>query len=825
MKKQTFNDDWVFYKVSDPDNQQTIRLPHDAMVLEQRSPDAPSKASGGFFPGGNYVYKKKFTPDSRSGTHWLIEFEGAYGNCFVYVNGVFATANFNGYTDFYVDLTDKLKIDAENEIEVRVDNDRMINSRWYSGSGLYRPVWLHTGGDIRINQDGLRIATPDVAEDITKAEIELSLTCDKTDMVKLRMETSVTDEDGVLIYSESTPITCFGKEEVLARQRLYLRNVNLWSLEEPHLYTCNIRLTLDETKEEIDAIESRFGIRRIQLDPLHGLRINGKQIKLRGACIHHDNGVIGAATFYDAEERRIRLLQAAGFNAIRISHQPCSKAMLDACDKLGMLVWEESFDMWEGDKTPFDYSRYFKEGWEKDVDSIVAKDFNHPSVFIYCIGNEIKEVGKPEGIKISRRLSERFRKLDPTRPVTNAIVGFSAVEGESIRILIEMGLLTKAQVAQLTGNPDSSNADVMQAITKALQSGTVNDIMTVLAKGWERIIEHDLVTERLEEAFSHLDVCGYNYMQVRYQKDTERYPNRILVGSETHAPKIDRLWASCLKYPQLIGDFTWTGWDYLGEAGVGHTNYQGKSMFAADYPGYLAYCGDIDITGYRRPLSYLREIVFGLRKPPYLSVQNPKYFDAPAKCTSWAVPEMVESWTWEGFEGKPVRVSVYSSDEEVVLQINGRQIAKKRVERNQATFETTYEPGEISAIGYSKGKPTGKHSLLTADHDIRMDVQLSKDGVVVNEDLCYVEIQLADGKGVKYMDSDRAVSIKIDGPLELLGFGSGDPCSTENFFDNPHMTFNGRVLAVLRGTGIGTATITISASECSDITKEIKVVL
>lgn len=824
MKKQSFNENWTFCKVDKSDIKQMICLPHDAMIYEKRSADAPSKASGGYFHGGQYVYKKRFLADKSLATRWLLEFEGVYGKAIISLNGTYLTSNYNGYTDFYVDLSKTLRFGEENEIEVRVNNDKMINSRWYSGSGLYRPVWLHTGGAIRIKQDGLRIATPDVAKDVTRTDIDLTIVCDKDETIKTRAATTIKDSKGNVIYTETTPITFFGKQEVVARQRLYLQNITFWSLEDPTLYSCNVKLLIDGTNEPIDEIESIFGIRKIQIDPVHGLRINGCQVLLRGACIHHDNGVIGAMTFFDAEERRIQLLKEAGFNAIRISHQPCSKAMLDACDRLGMLVWEESFDMWTNGKTPYDYSRYFIEGWQKDVDAIVAKDFNHPSVFIYCIGNEIKELAKPEGIRISRQLSERFRQQDPTRPVTNAINGACAIEGDTIPVLIEMGLFTKAQVAELTGNPESGNTEVLQALYQALQTGNVNDTMTALAKSWDRMIEHRYVLERLEEIYSHLDVCGYNYMQSRYRMDSEIVPNRIIVGSETHPPRIDLLWCECKKYPQLIGDFTWTGWDYLGEAGVGHTNYQGKLMFAAEYPGYLAYCGDIDITGYRRPLSYFREIVFGLRQKPYLSVQDPKYYEAPARCTSWAVPETVESWTWGGFEGKPIRVNVFSADEEVALLINDKEIARKRCERYQANFDTTYEPGRITAIGYSHGKQTESFSIETASKDTRLQISLSKDTIVRNDGLCYLEIQLVDHKGVTCMDCDCPVTIQIEGPVELVGFGNGNPLSTENFFDNPHMTFNGRVLAVIRGNQIGVATITLSAAGCEDVKKMLRVI-
>lgn len=823
MKKINFNQNWLFYSLERPDNVQSICLPHDAMILEMRNPNNPSGPAGAFFPGGRYVYKKKFSADREQGLKWLLEFEGAYNECFVYLNGKLIKSNFNGYINFYADLTENIFFDKENELIVHVNNDKIPNSRWYSGSGLYSPVWLYVGGNVRIDIDGLRISTPDVDKDLSKMDIAALIVNDTSDTVKLRVNTEIYDGDNELVCKENTPVTLFSKERVTARHHIYIKNPRLWSIDSPHLYTCKVKI-FDQEGKQLDSIESTFGIRKIQIDPYNGLRINGEKILLRGACIHHDNGIIGAATFYDAEERRIKLLKEAGFNSIRIAHQPCSKAMLVACDKLGMLVFEESFDMWEEGKNPYDYSLYFKENWKEDIKAMVDKDFNHPSVFMYCIGNEIKELAKDEGIRISRQLTEYIRSLDSTRPITNAINGMVAVEGKVLPILMDLGFLNREDVARVTGNADSSSQDFFAELVKQLGSGNINDIMTAVADNLDRVTDHPLVAQKLEEIMSHLDVCGYNYMLSRYPIDIPDYPNRVFVGSETFPPQIDLYWEKCKTYPSLIGDYTWTGWDYIGEAGVGHTNYKGMSKFAADYPGYLAYCGDFDITGYRRPLSYFREIVFGLRKKPYISVQNPKYYDLPAKCTTWAVPETVESWTWKGYAGKPIKVVVYSCDEEVALLLNGKEVGRKKCERFQTTFEITYMPGTLTAVGFTGQKEMENFSLFTADEDIRMDVKLSKEQIRCFDELCFIEIQLFDSNGIKYMDRDRKVSLKIMGPAMIQGFGSGDPYSEENFFDSQRTTFNGRLLAAIRGMDEGTAKIILSAEGCKDVEKEIEVV-
>lgn len=822
MKKINFNDGWLFKK--DKEKQWLdVRLPHDAMLSEGRSPRALSGAGGGYYRGGKYVYKKTFTPDASLGKKLVLGFGGVYGECFVSINWKHMTTNVYGYHTFYVDISGVVRYGQENEIEVIVNNDKVPNSRWYTGSGIYRSVWLYAGGEVRIARGGLKISTPEVAQDMSKADILLNLVSEQWETLKTVIETEVTGQDGAVVYRESTPFTFYGEENTAARQRLYLQNAKLWSPEHPYLYTCHVKL-LSESGEVLDETSSAFGVRKITVDPVYGLRINGDHVLLRGACIHHDNGVIGACEYYDACERRVRILKKAGFNAVRISHHPCSEEMLDACDRLGLLVWDETFDMWQESKTKYDFSLYFDEEWKKIADGMVEKDFNHPSVFIYSIGNEIPEIVKPQGAKLSRMLSERIRQKDGTRLITNAINGLCAANGKIVPLLIDLGIVTKEQVASITGNPDSDSVSVFNVILEtAANGGDINDAMLALANNMGRVMEHPSIGEKLAEVLSHLDVCGYNYMKSRYEVDAREYPNKILVGSETTPPDIDLLWEKVKAIPQLIGDFTWTGWDYIGEAGVGHTNYEGKSEFSVNYPGFLAYCGDMDITGYRRPMSYLREIVYGLRKEPYISVQNPEYFDLPVKCTSWAEPETVESWTWHGYEGKPVRVTVYACDEEIALLINGKEVGRKKVERNRAVFETTYAAGEIKAVGYTNGKKTQSFTIKTASENVRLSVEYSKDTLALGEELCFVEVQFVDENGVKAMQDGVPIKVTVTENAELIGFGSADPRSEEEFVDCIHTTFNGRALAVIRGIKQGEAMITVESGE-TKLKKQIKII-
>lgn len=837
MQRENFNLNWRFYKETSLKEIQEVRLPHDAMIQEEKRKDNPTGAAGGYFPGGVYYYEKSFeVPAEAKEENWILEFEGIYRNAYIYLNNRFVASNHSGYRGFYVELKDYIKYGKTNTIKVKVCNDSIKNSRWYSGSGIYRPVWLWKGGSIRIALDGLRVETPEVEPEVSQIRLSVQLTNECRNTTKVRLQTKIYEESGKMVHEASVPVSLFPGENPTITQRLYMRDVKLWSTEAPNLYRCEVsilelRQENQESKRKLDIVLDQtacnFGIRHIQIDPVKGIRINGETLLLRGSCIHHDNGILGAATFYDAEERRIAISKEAGFNAIRIAHQPASKAMLDACDRLGMLIWEESFDMWNRSKNTHDASEYFAEEWKRDVEAIVAKDYNHPCVFIYCIGNEIEELIEEDGIRYSRMLVDKFRALDSTRPVTNAINGHPAIGQNGPAILREMGLLKPEQIKAMTGDADAEDEQVIQAFMTAFVTGEINDVMTALVGNLGRVIEHHSVTEKLEEIMSHLDLCGYNYMMNRYTMDLEQFPDRIIVGSETNPPEIDRLWGYVKKYPGCIGDFTWSGWDYIGEAGVGLTNYEGKQQFQAEYPAYLAYCGDMDIIGHRRPLSYFREIVFGLRKKPYVSVQDPKYFHSLAVSTPWAVPETVESWTWPGQEGNKVRVLVYAPGDEIALFCNGKEIGRKLVGENhryQAEFETTYEPGEVLAVAYENRREIGRFTIQTADESLRLNSNLSRSELdEAGEKISFISIELVDQNGILHTDCDRIVQIQSEDEIQVIGFGSADPYSKENFYDRERKTYRGKLLAAIRGKKSGTSKIRITCNGCEPIELDVLV--
>ncbi len=770
-----------------------VRLPHDAMIRRQR--DAAFGSASGYFPGGVDEYVKRFdTPPGWRHRYIAVLFEGAYRNAMVYVNDVLAGQWAYGYSQFAVVISPFLRWGESNEI--RVETTSGEDSRWYSGAGLFREVFLVVGGSAHIPLDGVRVTTLDADAELAVVEVATSIANHGLSSRKLSIRTELGELDsaggGALAASDASMVTVLPGATTVVRQRLYVRSPRRWCVDEPSLYGATVSLL--DGDEVVDEATVTTGIRTLQIDPIRGLRINGTAVKLRGACIHHDNGVIGAATIARAEERRVELLKAAGFNAIRSAHNPASRALLDASDRLGMLVMDETFDMWTKPKTQNDYTLHFAHWWERDVEAMVAKDYNHPCVIMYSIGNEIPDVGTALGGDLSRRLVEKVRSLDGTRLVTNGVNGILAV----MDVVME-------QISAAAANADDGASD-------GAGSG-INTLMSNIGEMMNELGRSELVTSRTLEAIAALDVAGLNYMDARYESDGTAFPNRIIVGSETFPARIDILWSLVKANSHVIGDFTWTGWDYLGESGIGYVRYRDTPAgLAAPYPALTAGCADIDITGKRRPVSYYREIVFGLRTAPAIAVRTPARYGQKVESTPWSWSDSLDTWTWEGYEGKPVVVEVYADADEVVLLLDGTEIATSPIERFRAEFDVTYQPGTLTAVAHRDGAETGRSTLVTATGAVFLHARA--DRTVVSEsdaDLAFIEIELVDAAGTIFTGRNVEVSVSIDGPAELQGLGSASPITTESFLDDRHTTFEGRALAVVRPTGPGTVTVHVAA--------------
>jgi len=799
----SFNDDWqvrpkvnLFAEMSGTSvPYRPVTLPHDAMIGQERGgrDDAPTtgSGSGAYFPGGTFEYHKTFfVPEEHRGKRVLIEFEGVHRDATVHINRDYAGQRPYGYSRFRIDADRFLRFGQDNEIHVEARAHQ--DSRWYTGAGIYRDTWMLVGDPVRIAPDGPRVTTPDVDRDLAVVEVACTVENDSMAIRTVDFAIEIRDADGNVVAGDVSKVTVVPGEPALARQRLYLADPSLWGPDSPTLYTARVALT--DQDGEVDADTVTFGIRRLQLDPVRGLRVNGESVKLRGACVHHDNGVLGAATFAAAEERRVRILKEAGFNAIRMSHHPMGTAMLDACDRLGMLVMDEAFDVWTSGKSEFDYHLNFPEWWERDIEAMVAKDLNHPSVVMYSIGNEIPETGSAMGAVWGRRLAEKVRALDPTRYVTNAVNGMLAVLDE---------------LSALRGQADDGAG--------------INTLMAAdPGEGMSRISASEPATRRTAESFAVLDVAGVNYGEARYALDRDLFPNRIIVGTETFPTRIDGNWRLVTELPHVIGDFTWTGWDYLGEVGIGRPQYlteeTPRPTHVAPYPHLTADCGDMDITGHRRPASYYREIVFGLRSDPYIAVRRPQHHGKRFAGTPWAWSDTVSSWTWPDHEGAPIVVEVYGDADDVELIVNGDSLGRRPVgpgRRFRTEFDTVHASGEIVAIAYRHGVETGRHTLRSATGPLRLRAEVDRAVLTATGgDLAHIALTLIDAHGTCHTAADRPVRVEVSGTGILQGFGSADPATEERFDATERHTHQGRALAVVRPTGPGKVRLLATAPGC-----------
>lgn len=752
MKKLAFNEGWLC-------NGKPVRLPHDAMISEKRSAKA-SDGGHGYFPGGIYTYEKRFTaPAEWENKKVLIEFEGVYRNCTVSLNGREIGGHRYGYTTFALPLQN-LKFGEENTLSVVADNSQLPNSRWYSGSGIYRPVWVYVGDAQRIEYRGVRITT--VSIDPAVVRVEINATADATVEIM---------EDETVIARSS------GSGEIR------IPNAVLWSDETPKLYTC--RVTVGK-----DVVEEKFGIREIKWSP-KGLFINGKETLLRGGCLHHDNGILGAACYDESEWRRVRILKEAGFNAIRSAHNPCSRAMLEACDFYGMYMMDESFDMWYNRKTKNDYGLDFEAHWAEDTSEMVLRDYNHPSVILYSIGNEVAEPGEAKGLDFGKKQIDLIHRLDATRPVTcglNLMVMQRAVKGQGIY----------KDGEQTTGGKQ-------QAKDEKVKNGSLlfNIMASFVGSGMNRAGNSPKVDAIATPIINALDIAGYNYASGRYPLEGKLHPERIIVGSETFPQDIYKNWEQVKRLPYLLGDFMWTCWDYLGEAGIGAWSYTGGMPFNRPYPWVLGGAGVIDITGKPDGSCRYASTVWGLEKAPRIAVKPVNHPGVRPSKSSWRGTNAIESWAWSGCDGNRAEIEVYSDAPFVALMLGDRSLGKKKTKEDKAIFRTRYTPQVLTAVSYdADGKELARSSLAPASGKLSLRLTAEKS----NGQIVYIPVEITGENGVVESNADRKLTVTVEGG-ELMAFGSANPCHEEQYHTGSFTTYYGRALAVVRAEGCCTVSV------------------
>ena len=820
MKKQKFNQDWIFTIGSGSsldalaggnNTAKQVTLPRDASIGRERNPEEPNGSGNGFFREESYVYTKTFSmnADDKDKNVYL-EFEGVYQNAFVYVNNSFAGKCPYGYSNFYVDITKYLNYNEPNALKVVVKNG-VPSGRWYTGGGIYRDVNLMIADRLHLAPDSVQLAAIEVEDDQAIIRAKSTIAYTGIGIREITLCTELMDAEGNVVAADEMPVMVEEHSEQEYQQKMYVPNPNRWDAENPYLYT--YRTYIKENDSVIDEETGTFGIRKLQLDTKHGLRVNGKVIKLRGGCIHHDNGIIGTAEFTHSAEERVKKLKETGFNAIRSAHYPMSRKLLEACDKYGMYVMDEYSDVWVSTKVEFDYSTQMTEWWEHDIENLVKKDYNHPCVIMYSIGNEIPEAGNKFDVQWGKKLADKLRSLDDTRYTTNSLNLLLAIMNDLPKLMAQ-------------------NADAQAAAnTEKDQPQEINSMMNNLGAMMAQFMASDFAAEKVKEACAQVDITGYNYAAARYEIDGKLFPNRILVGSETNPPDLDKNWELVEKLPYVIGDFDWTAWDYIGETGIGKINYtdQQSMGFYALYPCKIAYCGDINILGNRRPISYWRELIWGLRKAPYIAVQLPQHYGEPQSTTQWSMSDAVRSWNWNGYEGKPVKVEVYAVADEVELLINGQSVERKKVGETKkyiTIFDTTYHAGKVEVIAYSDGKECGRDEILTASDEVVIAAKADRTQIPADgSDIAYIDICMQDASGILNPNADKAVSISLDGPGEIMGYGSADPESEENYYDTVAKAYEGKLRAAVRGTGeTGKIVVTLSADGLESVKVDVEAV-
>ncbi len=750
MQKQSFSAGWHFspgdstdvWKPPSESDLREVDLPHDWSPELPRSSGNPSRASGGFFTNGTAWYSKAFdAPETWRGKQVFVEFEGVYMNAEVWLNEHLLCRQPYGYTTFQVDLTPRLNLGKVNTLRVRVDNSAQLNSRWYSGSGIYRPVWLMVAEPLHVDHWGVYVTTPSVSAASAAVRIQTTLVNNSAQAKDITLRTYIYDPDGQVVGTLEKHLTVEAGSRAESAQNVHVPHPRLWSPDSPALY--KVESSLMDGNKALDQAVTRFGIRSLSFDAEQGLLLNGQPIKLKGGCVHHDNGVLGAASFPRAEERKVEVLKASGFNAIRCAHNPPAPAMLDACDRLGMLVMDEAFDCWRIGKNAYDYHTVFEDWWQRDLDSMVLRDRNHPSIILWSIGNEVMERdGRSGGADIARRLAERVRALDATRPVTAAI-----------------------------------------------------------CSTWDGL----RVWADTDPVFAALDVGGYNYQWQQYEADHARHPHRMMIGTESFPKEAFENWQAVLEHSYVLGDFVWTSLDYLGEAGIGRVRSEDDKEFLGRYPWHQANCGDLDICGFKRPQSYYRDILWNPAAKQYIAVYPPASDSRATQVTAWGWPDVWPNWNYVGREGQLFKVDVYSPCDEVELLLNDQPLARKpagKANQHIASFEVHYEPGELKAVGYIQGVKTQVTTLSTTGPASALRLTPDRDALnAVSDDLSYITVEIIDAAGRVMPDADRTLTFRLSGPGEIIAVGSPDPINAEDYRGNMRTTHRGRALVVVKTSG------------------------
>lgn len=782
MKATPLLTGWTCRHLGDTVPGKPVTLPHDAMLAEPRTALSAGGTNTGWYEGYDYEYRRTLTvPENELADTHILEFEGVYHNAEVWLNGQKAAFRPYGYTNFYVDCAPYLHA-GENELRVIARNADQPNSRWYSGAGIYRPVQLWTARGARIALNGVKIRT--LSLDPAVVEVRVKTTAPGT--VRL------TVDDLPVMQQESDGEAVF---------TLTLDNARLWTPETPNLYTCRVSFADDEVTET-------FGVRKVEWGT-DGFLLNGKRHIIQGACIHHDNGLLGAVCDPDAVARKVRLLKENGYNAIRSAHNPCSKALLAECDRQGMLVMDEYIDHWYIHKTEHDYVDYFNDWWHQDLTDMVEKDYNHPCVVLYSTGNEVSETAQKRGIALTKEMTDFLHGLDDSRPVTCGVniffnflssIGFGVYSDEKAKKEAE-----RAEKAKQRGEKASKK--------KAVGSQFFNNLAGLLGDEFmKRGATLHGCDVKTRDAFANMDIAGYNYGIYRYKHDLKKYPQRLILGSETFCNDAYKFRELAKQEPRLVGDFVWAGMDYLGEVMVGSWEY---ADYAETFDGGLGWVsagsGRIDLTGKPLGEALYTRVALEADNGPYIAVCPVNHTGDRHSPSAWKMTNAMPSWSWTGCEERKANVEVYARAARVELVLNGHTVGSKTLKNDcLARFSIPYESGTLEAVSYDAADhEMGRCKLQSAGGTTRLTLD-AEEPTVKPGHLCYVRLRYTDENGITKPLARGNIQVQVRGGT-LVGLGSACPFNKHSYLDSETDTYYGEALAIVR-MGDGDA-MTIAASD------------
>ncbi|KAA2215770.1 glycoside hydrolase family 2 TIM barrel-domain containing protein [Maribacter flavus] len=806
-----FNDGWRFLRDSVPLGEQVdfddslwmaIDLPHDFSIMDlpggdtenQIGPFSRNAVGGGngnaHTIGGTGWYRKSFTVDESDRTKtFIIKFDGVYMESEVWVNGKQVGKHVNGYTPFWYDITAFLNpVGAPNIIAVKTDNPGE-NTRWYSGSGIYRNVHLIVTEPVHVAVWGTRITTPEITTDKASVKVETAIENEMENDSEVEVTVVIKNSDGSVANSVTQTISISANSAKTVMDTIEIQNPSLWDLETPYLYTAEVTLEVDG--EISDVYTQTFGIRSIEFTAEKGFLLNGKPVLLKGGNMHHDNGYLGAAAIEAAERRKVELMKSNGYNAIRLAHNPFSESFLNACDELGMLVINEFTDMWEDYKNKQDYHLHFTEHWEQDMTDFIMRDRNHPSVIMWSIGNEIPKKNVEDGVRIAKELVAKVNELDNSRPTTEAIPNF----------LIHGGWKNSKEYFDVI---DIAGYNYMEPAYTS---------------------DHELYPKRIIYASESFPKDAYDYW-----KAVENHPYVIgdFVWTAMDYFGEVELANATYKRPDEIDKRSFQSMDGIPEGTNPNLVYDMMAMMSpSKWPAYISWCGDLDIMGDKKPQGQYRDVLWD-RSPLEVLVHEPIPDGMVEDLSPWGWPNEISSWNWKGYETKALQVRVFTKAEKVRLELNGKIIAEKTISEGDeyiAEFKVPYEPGELRVIALNNGNEVTSKILTTTSSATSIRLTSERKSVKAgSQDLAFVKIEVVDNQNQRILQEDFEITIQIDGVGELIGSGNGNPRDLASVNNTTLRTFHGKAQAIIRpGKSKGEITMKVSSKDLKSAVEKILV--